>query len=57
MALAKAQAAIVLNECSQCAQLLFGGNGYTQTGQGELIEKITREVGGARIPVGGRHTW
>ena len=50
-ALAKAQAGIVLNECSQCAQLLFGGNGYTQTGQGELIEKITREVAGARIPV------
>ena len=52
-ALAKAQAAIVLNECSQCAQLLFGGNGYTPTGQGELIEKISREVGGARIPVSG----
>jgi acyl-CoA dehydrogenase len=52
-ALAKAQAAIVLNECSQCAQLLFGGNGYTQTGQGELIEKISREVAGARIPVSG----
>ncbi|KAK5172676.1 uncharacterized protein LTR77_002796 [Saxophila tyrrhenica] len=51
-ALAKAQAGIVLNECSQCAQLLFGGNGYTQTGQGELIEKITREVAGARIPGG-----
>ena len=50
-ALAKAQAAIVLNECSQCAQLLFGGNGYTQSGQGELIEKISREVAGARIPV------
>ncbi len=50
-ALAKAQAGIVLNECSQCAQLLFGGNGYTQTGQGELIEKISREVAGARIPV------
>jgi acyl-CoA dehydrogenase len=50
-ALAKAQAAIVLNECAQCAQLLFGGNGYTQTGQGELIEKISREVAGARIPV------
>ena len=50
-ALAKAQAAIVLNECAQCAQLLFGGNGYTQSGQGELIEKISREVAGARIPV------
>ena len=55
MALAKAQAGMVLNECSQCAQLLFGGNGYTQTGQGELIEKISREVAGARIPVSAHH--
>lgn len=37
-AMAKAQAGIVLNECAQCAQLLFGGNGYTKSGQGELIE-------------------
>lgn len=51
-ALAKAQAGIVLNECSQTSQLLYGGNGYTMSGQGELIEKITREVAGARIPGG-----
>lgn len=50
-ALAKAKAAMVLNECAQCAQLLFGGNGYTQSGQGELVEKIARDVAGARIPV------
>lgn len=37
-AMAKAQAGIVLNECAQCAILLFGGNGYTRSGQGELIE-------------------
>jgi len=37
-AMAKAQAGIVLNECAQCAQLLFGGSGYTKSGQGELIE-------------------
>jgi acyl-CoA dehydrogenase len=37
-AMAKAQAGIVLNECAQCAQLLFGGNGYTKSGQGELVE-------------------
>jgi acyl-CoA dehydrogenase len=37
-ALAKAQAGIVLHECASCAQLLFGGNGYTMSGQGELIE-------------------
>lgn len=37
-AMVKAQSGIVLNECAQCAQLLFGGNGYTKSGQGELIE-------------------
>lgn len=37
-ALAKAQSGIVLNECAQTAVLLFGGNGYTRTGQGELVE-------------------
>lgn len=50
-ALCKARAGLVLNECAQCAQILFGGNGYTQTGQGELVEKIAREVAGARVPV------
>lgn len=51
-ALAKAKAGLVLNECAQCAQLLFGGNGYTESGQGELAAKIAREVAGARIPGG-----
>ncbi|KAI9676965.1 MAG: hypothetical protein M1817_006804 [Caeruleum heppii] len=51
-ALAKAQAGIVLNECAQCAVLLFGGNGFTRTGQGEIAERIYREVPGARIPGG-----
>jgi alkylation response protein AidB-like acyl-CoA dehydrogenase len=37
-AMVKAQSGIVLNECAQCAQLLFGGNGYTKSGQGELVE-------------------
>ena len=37
-ALAKAKSAMVLNECAQCAVLLFGGNGFTATGQGELVE-------------------
>lgn len=50
-ALCKAKAGMVLNECAQCAQLLFGGAGYTQSGQGELVEKIAREVAGSRIPV------
>jgi acyl-CoA dehydrogenase len=51
-AMVKAQSGIVLNECAQCAQLLFGGNGYTKSGQGELIERIYREVPGIRIPGG-----
>lgn len=50
-ALIKAKAGMVLNECAQTAQLLFGGNGYTQSGQGELVEKIARDVAGARVPV------
>lgn len=51
-ALAKAKAGMVFNECAQTAVLLFGGNGYTRTGQGELVEKIYREVPGSRIPGG-----
>ncbi|KAJ5773111.1 hypothetical protein N7457_008007 [Penicillium paradoxum] len=51
-ALAKAKSAMVLNECAQTAVLLFGGNGFTKTGQGELVEAILRDVPGARIPGG-----
>jgi len=51
-ALLKAKAGMVFNECAQTAVLVFGGNGYTRTGQGELIEKIYRDVMGARIPGG-----
>ena len=51
-ALAKAKGGMVSNECVQCAVLLFGGNGYTRTGQGELAERIYREVPRARIPGG-----
>lgn len=40
-ALAKAKAGMVLNECAQCAVLLFGGNGFTKTGQGELVEGLS----------------
>ena len=53
-ALAKAKSGMVLNECCQCAQLLFGGNGFTESGQGELVAKMMREVAGARIPVSPR---
>jgi acyl-CoA dehydrogenase len=37
-ALAKAKSGMVLNECAQTAVLLFGGSGFTKTGQGELVE-------------------
>jgi len=51
-AAAKAQAGIILNECAQCAVLLFGGNGYTRSGQGEIAERLSREAFGNRIPGG-----
>lgn len=38
-ALAKVQAGLVLDECARCAVLLFGGNGYTETGRGELATR------------------
>ena len=37
-ALAKAQTGRVLSECASCAVLLFGGNGYTRSGIGEIAE-------------------
>ncbi|KAL1646833.1 hypothetical protein SLS58_002968 [Diplodia intermedia] len=51
-ALAKARAGMVFDECARCAVLLFGGNGYTRTGQGEIAERLYREVPGQRIPGG-----
>ncbi|PQE11979.1 putative acyl- dehydrogenase protein [Rutstroemia sp. NJR-2017a BVV2] len=51
-ALAKAKAGMVLESCAGTAQLLFGGNGYTKGGLGEMVEKIFREIPGARIPGG-----
>lgn len=50
--LLKAQAGIIFRECADTAMLLFGGNGFTRSGQGELVEMIYREVPGARIPGG-----
>lgn len=49
-AAAKAHTGIVLKECADCAVLLFGGNGYTRSGQGEIAERMWREVNGIRIP-------
>lgn len=49
-AAAKAHSGIVLKECADCSVLLHGGNGYTRTGQGEIAERMWREVNGIRIP-------
>lgn len=38
-ALAKAQAGMVLDECARCAVLLFGGNGFTLSGRGEIAAR------------------
>lgn len=43
-ALCKANAGTVIDECARCAVLLFGGNGYTKTGQGELVESESLHV-------------
>ncbi|KAM7192146.1 Acyl-CoA dehydrogenase/oxidase, N-terminal and middle domain containing protein [Naviculisporaceae sp. PSN 640] len=37
-ALLKANAGMVLKECADTAVLLFGGNGYTRSGQGHIAE-------------------
>ena len=44
IALSKAQAGRILNECAQCGVLLHGGNGFTVTGQGETAESKCRVV-------------
>jgi acyl-CoA dehydrogenase len=38
-ALAKAQAGRVLETCASTSILLFGGNGYTRSGQGEIADR------------------
>lgn len=48
----KAKAGMVLAECAQCSVLLFGGNGITRSGQGQVAEMIFREANAARIPGG-----
>lgn len=55
-ALAKAKAGMVFDECARCAVLLFGGNGYTRTGQGEIAERLYREVPGQRCVTSTRHS-
>jgi len=48
----KANVGMVIKECADCAVILFGGNGFTRTGQGEIAERMWREVNGTRIPGG-----
>jgi acyl-CoA dehydrogenase len=40
-ALAKAQAGRVIETCASTAILLFGGNGYTKSGQGAIVESTS----------------
>ena len=49
-ALAKAQAGLVLKECANTAVLLFGGNGFTRSGQGQLVESGCPWCGAYRTP-------
>lgn len=50
IALLKANAGMVLKECADTAVLLFGGNGYTRSGQGELIESRSPSLLGPKRP-------
>lgn len=43
-ALCKANAGMVLDECARCAVLLFGGNGFTRTGQGAIAESKVSSI-------------
>ncbi|PIA92954.1 putative acyl-CoA dehydrogenase 6 [Cercospora beticola] len=52
IAMAKVAAAKTLEHCISHAQVLLGGNSVTRSGQGELIEAISREVGLSRVPGG-----
>ncbi|KAK5168039.1 uncharacterized protein LTR77_006607 [Saxophila tyrrhenica] len=51
-AAAKAHTGVVLMECANACALLHGGNGYTRSGQGEIAERMWREVNGLRVPGG-----
>lgn len=51
-AMCKAKSGMVLEQVASTATILFGGNGMTRSGMGELVEKIYREVPGSRIPGG-----
>ncbi|KAF3922436.1 hypothetical protein AA313_de0205816 [Arthrobotrys entomopaga] len=44
-AMIKANSGMVLNECAQCAVLLFGGKGLTKSGEGETVEQLDAKRG------------
>eukprot|EP00357_Protocruzia_adherens_P002456 CAMPEP_0115013626 /NCGR_PEP_ID=MMETSP0216-20121206/25531_1 /TAXON_ID=223996 /ORGANISM="Protocruzia adherens, Strain Boccale" /LENGTH=534 /DNA_ID=CAMNT_0002383083 /DNA_START=196 /DNA_END=1800 /DNA_ORIENTATION=+ len=50
--LCKSHATIVFEFCAREAVQIFGGNGYTRTGQGERVERLYRDVRGLAIPGG-----
>jgi alkylation response protein AidB-like acyl-CoA dehydrogenase len=52
IALLKAQATRTFEYCAREAVQIFGGSGYTRTGQGQKIERLYREVRAYAIPAG-----
>merc|ERR1712217_588864 len=51
-ALLKAQATKVFEYCAREAAQVFGGLGYTRGGQGEKVERLSREVRAMAVPGG-----
>jgi len=51
-ALCKVQCTKVLEYCAREAAQIFGGLSYTRGGQGEKVERISREVRAMAVPVG-----
>lgn len=52
IALIKAHAGIVMENCAREAAQIFGGLAYTRGGQGEKVERIYRDVLAYKIPAG-----
>ena len=52
LALLKAQATRTFEFCAREAVQIFGGSGYTRTGQGQRVERLYREVRAYAIPAG-----
>ncbi len=52
LALLKAQATRTFEYCSRESVQIFGGAGYTRTGQGQKVERLHREVRAYSIPAG-----